>query len=71
MKNGDQNRQKCPLNSERRIFEMSNKEIAAILLSISLITRNVAKKIVQTETTEGSGQNEQSRNLEGNRQKSE
>ena len=50
---------------------MSNKEIAAILLSISLITRNVAKKIVQSEKTEGSGQNGQSGNLESNRQKSE
>lgn len=50
---------------------MSNKEIAAILLSISLITRNVAKKIIQSEKTEGSGQNGQSGNFECNRQKSE
>ena len=50
---------------------MSNKEIAAILLSISLITRNVAKKIVQSEEQEGRGKNGQSGNLESNRQKSE
>ena len=50
---------------------MSNKEIAAILLSISLITRKVAKKIIQSEKMEGSGQNEQIGNLESNRQKSE
>lgn len=47
---------------------MSNKEIAAILLAISLISKNVAKKIIQSE---GSGQNGQSGNFESDCKESE